>query len=81
MGVYHEEYPEGTLVRVVERPSLEEFRRTWRYHHPIATEQLAYAGSIARVASVGFYHGGDPLYSLENIPGTWHESCLTRGSD
>jgi hypothetical protein len=25
---------------------------------------------------VGFYHGGDPLYSLDGVPGVWHERCL-----
>ena len=24
------------------------------------------------------YHGGDVLYVLENVPGTWHEDCLRR---
>jgi hypothetical protein len=77
-GVYKEKYPPGTFVRIVDRSSLEEFRQTWRYHHPVASEQLEYAGSTAKVASVGFYHGGDVLYELKGIPGTWHESCLTQ---
>jgi hypothetical protein len=25
---------------------------------------------------VGFYHGGDVLYTLDGIPGLWHEQCL-----
>ena len=29
------------------------------------------------VRDVSFYHGGDVLYSLEKIPGTWHEQCLS----
>ena len=37
---------------------------------------MPYAGTVARVATVGFYHGGDVLYTLENIPGIWHEVCL-----
>jgi diadenosine tetraphosphatase ApaH/serine/threonine PP2A family protein phosphatase len=77
-GVYKEKYPKRTLIRIVDQSSLEEFRRTWRYHHPLASEQLAYAGSASRVESVGFYHGGDVLYSLKGIPGIWHESCLTQ---
>jgi hypothetical protein len=34
------------------------------------------AGCTARVRDVGFYHGGDALYHLEGVPGTWHEACL-----
>jgi hypothetical protein len=25
---------------------------------------------------VAFYHGGDVLYTLDDIPGTWHEACM-----
>jgi hypothetical protein len=28
------------------------------------------------VQEVGFYHGGDVLYQLRGVPGTWHECCL-----
>lgn len=75
-GAYNAEFPAGTLVRVVSLPQLEEFLRTWRFHHPLAEEQLSYAGVPGRVLDVGFYHGGDELYHLEGIPGIWHESCL-----
>lgn len=73
---YREKYPKGTPVRIAARKDLEDFLRTWRYHHPLAPEQLNYAGLSARVGSIGIYHGGDILYELEGIPGTWHESCL-----
>ena len=43
-GVYKEEYPAGTTVRVVERPRLEDFVRTWKLHIPLQPEQLAFAG-------------------------------------
>jgi hypothetical protein len=75
-GAYKEEFPVGTAVRVVERKQLETFAQTWRLHNPLRPEQLAFAGVTARVASVGFYHGGDELYSLEGVPGVWHEACL-----
>jgi hypothetical protein len=41
--------------------------------------QLEYAGRIAEVESVGFYHGGDELYKLQGLPGIWHEVCLEAG--
>jgi hypothetical protein len=73
---YKEAFPIGTRVRIVSRASLEEFARDWKYHHQLEHEQMEYAGAAAIVRQVGFYHGGDPLYALENVPGLWHESCL-----
>jgi hypothetical protein len=77
MPPYQEDFPVGTIVRVVDRPLLDNFYETWRYHHKLTKEQLEFAGSSGRVISIGFYHGGDVLYTLENIPGIWHESCVT----
>jgi len=74
--VYRERYPKGTSVKVASRQELEQFRETWCYHHKLEAEQLLYAGRTTRVTSAGFYHGGDVLYQLENIPGIWHECCL-----
>ena len=68
-------------MRVVDRAALERFARTWTFHNPLRPAQMSYAGKTATVASVGFYHGGDALYSLDGIPGVWHEVCLVRASD
>ncbi len=73
---YKEAFPEGTRVRVADRTFLERFMNEWKYHHKLQQEQLAYADREAKVESVGFYHGGDPVYKLEGIPGTWLEQCL-----
>lgn len=73
---YKATFPAGSKVRVVSKSALETFMREWKYHHKLQPEQLAFAGAAATVKSVGFYHGGDPLYNLDDIPGTWHESCL-----
>lgn len=75
-GPYEAEFPIGTIVRVADRESLERFQREWRFHHPLGDEQLEFAGCVALVLDVGYYHGGGELYSLEGIPGTWHEVCL-----
>jgi len=75
--MYKENFPKGSRVQIVGRGALEEFKREWKYHHPLSEEQLQYAGALGIVESVGFYHGGDVLYWLEGIPGTWHEACLT----
>jgi hypothetical protein len=80
-GPYVEEFPVGTSVRIVDRPALAAFSRSWRLHNPLQPEQLQYAGRTATVATVGFYHGGDELYELEGVPGVWHEVCLVRTSD
>ena len=73
---YKEAYLEGTEVRIADLGFLEEFKREWKYHHKLSPEQLEYADRIVTVEGVGFYHGGDPLYRLEGVPGLWHEQCL-----
>jgi hypothetical protein len=75
-GPYEADFPKGTAVRVADLAFLQEFEQTWRLHHPLQAEQLAYAGHDALVAEVSFYHGGDELYRLTGIPGIWHEQCL-----
>ena len=76
MPPYNEQFPVATRVQIASKEQLEEFRRSWRYHHPLTVEQLAFAGRPAIVEKVAFYHGGDVLYTLNGIPGMWHEQCL-----
>ena len=73
---YQEKFPKGTTVRIANRIFLEDFLKTWKFHHKLDLNQLNYADKIARVESVGFYHGGDVLYELTDVPGIWHERCL-----
>ena len=74
--LYAAAFPAGSKVRTADREFLENFLGTWKYHHKLLREQLAYADRVATVEKVGFYHGGDQLYNLEGIPGIWHEQCL-----
>jgi hypothetical protein len=74
---YHEKFPAGTRVRIASREELERFRREWRLHNPLGPAQLDFADREATVAEVGFYHGGDVLYTLSGVPGVWHEHCLS----
>jgi hypothetical protein len=76
MMAYQEKFPVGTQVRIVGLSELERFRRDWRFHHKLEDEQLGFAGRSTRIASVGFYHGGDVLYTLDDVPGIWHEVCV-----
>ncbi len=76
MPPYKELFPAGRRVRIRVRETLLDFQKTWMLHHPISDEMVSLAGTSAAVKSVGFYHGGDVLYVLENVPGTWHEGCL-----
>ena len=76
MPAYKESFPIGTEIQIAELAQLEKFRDTWRYHHPIQPEQLGFAGQQATVSHVAFYHGGDVLYTLTEIPGLWHECCV-----
>lgn len=73
---YKEAFPAGTRVRVADRLYLEFFMSEWKYHHKLGPEQLQYANHDATVKGVGFYHGGDPIYTLEGVPGFWLEPCL-----
>ena len=80
-GLYKAEFPAGTVVRVKDQGFLTQFKETWKYHHPLEEEQVAFAGRVATVKSCGFYHGGDELYELEDIPGVWHEKCLQESEE
>lgn len=75
-GPYQEEFSVGSIVRVAERPVLENFLRAWKLHNKSKPEQLDYAGKTGKIKSVGFYHGGEELYQIEGMPGIWHECCL-----
>ena len=74
--MYKEEYPVGTTVKILPRDKLLIFQVEWKWHHPLTMDQLNYAGMTAQVKTIGFYHGGDELYTLIDIPGIWHEECL-----
>lgn len=76
MAVYEERFPAGSRVRVRELAELARFLRDWKWHHPLDEDRLQYAGRTTTVATVGFYHGGDVLYTLDGIRGTWHEACV-----
>jgi hypothetical protein len=76
MPDYRAEFPQGSAVRIADLAALERFRAEWKFHNPLGAEQLPYAGREATVDTVGYYHGGDVLYTLEGVPGIWHEACL-----
>jgi hypothetical protein len=75
-GLYNEEFPRGSLVKIASRSFLENFVKTWKLHNKLQPDQLNYADQVAEVESVAFYHGADELYRLKDIPGIWHEQCL-----
>jgi hypothetical protein len=76
-GVNVAEFEVGTEVRVADRAFLEQFMEEGQYHHDLEPEQIAFAGAVAKVKNVEFFHGGDEIYTLEGIPGVWHEACLS----
>jgi hypothetical protein len=74
---YAERYPVGSPVRIAPLEELEEFMKTWKFHHAIVEEQLKYAGMLTIVRTVGYYHGGDVIYTLEGTRELgWLEPCL-----
>ena len=42
---------------------------------------MEWAGMIAIVKEVSFYHGGDQLYVLEGVPDIWNEPCLESANE
>jgi hypothetical protein len=74
--MYQANFPIGSRVRIADAGQLQEFQRTWKFHHKLRPEQLNYAGEIGEVERIGYYHGGDVRYWLRGVPGIWHERCL-----
>jgi hypothetical protein len=73
---HEEKYSIGAKVRIASLERLEAFKRDWKFHHPLHVEQLQFAGTTDAVKTVGFYHGGDVIYELQQAPGIWHEQLL-----
>jgi hypothetical protein len=80
MKPYEAAFSVGTHVRVADLQDLASFFSEWKYHNRLELHQLEFAAKAAVVSELGYYHGGDPLYVLEGVPGVWHECCL-RGID
>src|ERR1700691_3396551 len=76
-GLNVAEFEVGSEVRIADRSFLESFLEAGQYHNELEPEQLAYAGKIAKVKAVDFFTGGDEIYTLQGIPGVWHEECLS----
>jgi hypothetical protein len=76
-GLNNVEFAVGSEVRIADRAFLESFLEAGQYHNELEPEQLEYAGRVAKVKEVTFFHGGDEIYALEGIPGVWHEECLS----
>lgn len=75
-GLNQAEFEIGSEVRIADRAFLDSFLEAGQYHNELEPEQLEYAGHVARVKAVTFFYGGDEIYTLEGIPGVWHEECL-----
>ena len=74
---YNAKFQVGAKVRVAEASVLRQFLRPhWALHHPLDPDLMCLPGSSQVIESVGFYHGGDPVYRLRNADGSWHESAL-----
>jgi hypothetical protein len=78
-GLNKAEFEVGDEVRIADRAFLESFMEAGQYHNELETEQLEYAGRTAKVKEVSFFHGGDEIYTLQGVPGVWHEECLAAG--
>jgi hypothetical protein len=81
MPAYQGRFPIGSTIRIAGLAELRAFRAEWKFHDKLCDDQMSFAGRSARVARVGYYHGGDPLYELRGVPGVWHERCLEASTD
>jgi hypothetical protein len=79
-GLDNAEFPKGTKVKIESRGVLEDFAKNWKQHSPLQANQLQFHDVEAVVEEVGFYHGGDELYKLSQVPGVWHGQCLKEAS-
>ena len=77
--IYDPNFKEGDRMRIADHAALAVFLRTWRYHHKLQPEQLAFAGTVAEIESTGIYHGGAVIYKVRDLPGMWHEKHLSAG--
>jgi hypothetical protein len=79
MSKYHglDKFQPGEMVQIASSDALDEFARTWTFHHPLQPSQFRYAGWTVKVVNSSMYHGGDILYELEGVPGLWHQQLLT----
>jgi hypothetical protein len=75
-GINNAEFEVGSTVKIAGRAFLEDFLEAGQYHNELEPEQLEFAGRTAKVKAVDFFTGGDEIYTLEGIPGVWHEECL-----
>ncbi|MGA2761139.1 MAG: hypothetical protein ABSF08_12585 [Candidatus Cybelea sp.] len=76
-GPYAERHPVGSFVEVPPMEALTEFMQTWKYHRKLQVEQLRFAGKRLKVKSVGYYHGGDCVYEIEEAEEyRWRDPCL-----
>jgi hypothetical protein len=66
---YKEQFPVGSRVRVKPSRFLHEFRKAWKYHHPISDEQLNPATVTDTVKGVAFYHGATFFTRCPRLPG------------
>ena len=48
-GHYKGEFPKGSKVKIADRAFLEDFLRSWKFHHKLEPNQLKFADKIARV--------------------------------
>ncbi|MGH9683276.1 MAG: hypothetical protein ACRD4S_06680 [Candidatus Acidiferrales bacterium] len=76
-GLNKAEFEIGSKVRIADRAFLDDFLEAGQYHNELEPEQLEFAGRVAKVKTVEFFHGGDEIYTLEGVPGVWHEECLS----
>jgi hypothetical protein len=80
MRAYNAAFPVDSRVRIRGVDELRRFQIEWKAHPPLEDDRLRFAGELTTVVTVGYYLGGDALYTLDRVPGIWHERCLERAA-
>ena len=57
VNLYQEKFPVGSEVVINDLVLLENFRASWKLHHPLEKEQIAFANQSTSVEAVDFIMG------------------------
>ena len=76
-GLNKAEFEVGSEVRIADRAFSRVFSKPGSTTTSSSPSSSNTPAASAKVKDVTFFHGGDEIYTLEGIPGVWHEECLS----
>jgi hypothetical protein len=77
MPAYHSVFLRGENVKIKPPEFLRQYLAPdWRWHNPLDSDNLKFAGGVFAVVDIGYFHGGEVMYELQGIRGFWHEDSV-----